>query len=168
VLDTGAIVTARLRLTPLDEPDADVMVDVLNDGRMHTFTGGAPLSREQLRARYSRLAVGRSANGKELWFNWIVRVEGAQPVGVMQATVTVDRGQADVAWEVGVPWQGRGYASEAAAAVVAWLVSNGVGDVRALVHPDHTASARVAARAGLAITTELVDGERVWRRRPGG
>jgi hypothetical protein len=36
--------------------------------------------------------------------------------------------------------------------------------VRALIHLDHAASARVAARAGLEPTSELVDGEVVWRR----
>jgi RimJ/RimL family protein N-acetyltransferase len=163
VLTDGQIVTGRLVLTPLAERDADAMVDVLGDQRMHTFTGGAPLSLEQLRTRYRHLAVGHSPDGAELWFNWIVRVDGGQPVGVVQATVAADGTRADVAWEIGVPWQGRGYASAAAAAVVRWLVAGGVGEVRALVHPEHEASARVAARAGLQVTTELVDGELVWR-----
>jgi RimJ/RimL family protein N-acetyltransferase len=166
MLTVEELVTERLRLTPLAERDAEVMVDVLGDERMHTFTGGAPLSREQLQARYRRLVVGRSADGTELWFNWIVRVDGVQPVGVMQATVTVDGTRADIAWEIGVPWQGRGYASAAAAAVVGWLVAGGVGEVRALIHPEHEASARVAARAGLEATSELVDDELVWRLRP--
>ena len=61
-------------------------------------------------------------------------------------------------------WQGRGIASDAAAAVVDWLVGEGVPVVRAFVHPDHGASAAVAARAGLAPTTELIDGEVMWRR----
>jgi RimJ/RimL family protein N-acetyltransferase len=166
VLTAQPLVTDRLLLTPLTEQDADAMVDVLGDERMHTFTGGEPQSLEQLRARYRHLVVGRSADGTELWFNWIVRVEQSQPAGVMQATVTVDATRADVAWEIGVPWQGRGFASEAASAVVGWLLGSGVGEVRALVHPEHQASAHVAARAGLAATTELVDGEVVWRLRP--
>jgi RimJ/RimL family protein N-acetyltransferase len=160
------IVTEQLRLTPLVEQDADAMVDVLGDERMHTFTGGEPLSLEQLRTRYRHLAAGHSPDGAELWFNWIVRVDGGQPVGVIQATVAADGSRADVAWEIGVPWQGRGHASEAAAAVVHWLVAGGVGEVRAMVHPEHEASARVAARAGLTATTELVAGESVWRLRP--
>ena len=142
------------------------MCEVLGDEQMHTFTGGAPLSTDQMRARYHRLVVGQSRDGTELWFNWIVRLDPAQPVGAMQATVAADRTRAEVAWEIGVPWQGHGYASEAAAAVVRWLVDSGVTDVRAMIHPAHLASARVAARAGLTPTTEVVDGELVWRLSP--
>jgi len=163
VLSAERLVTGRLVLTPLIEQDADVMVEVLGDEQMHTFTGGAPLSLDQLRSRYRRLVAGRSSDETELWFNWIVRLGGAQPVGVLQATVTADGTRADVAWEIGVPWQGHGYASEAATALVRWLIDSGLTDVRAHIHPEHLASARVAARAGLAPTTDLVEGEVVWR-----
>lgn len=158
------IVTERLTLSPLVEGDADAMVEVLADERMYVFTGGSPPSLDLLRSRYRQLAVGHSSTGSERWFNWIVRIDGAQPVGVVQATVDVDGPRADVAWEIGVPWQGRGYATESATAVVDWLVASGIDDVRANIHPDHVASAAVAARAGLEPTTQLVDGEVVWRR----
>ena len=62
----------------------------------------------------------------------------------MQATVAADGSSADVAWEIGVAAQGKGMASEAATAVVGWLIDNGVRDIRALIHPEHTASAVVA------------------------
>ena len=90
VLSAERLVTGRLVLTPLIEQDADVMVEVLGDEQMHTFTGGVPLSLDQLRSRYRRLVAGRSSDATELWFNWIVRLGGAQPVGVLQATVTAD------------------------------------------------------------------------------
>jgi len=143
------------------------MVDVLADERMYEFTGGTPPSLDELRARYRRLVVGRSVDGRELWFNWIVRMAGQEvPIGVLQATVAADGSSADVAWEIGVQWQGRGIASEAAAAVVGWLVHHDVTVIRALVHPDHGASATVAARAGLERTDDVVDGETVWARPP--
>jgi RimJ/RimL family protein N-acetyltransferase len=156
--------TRRLTLTPLDPDDADAMVDVLNDERMYEFTGGQPLTLDQLRWRYRRLAVGHSSDQTEQWLNWIVRMTVDQdPVGALQATVSVDGASADVAWEVGVPWQRRGIASEAATAVVDWLIAHDVSQVRALIHPRHVASTRVAARAGLEPTEERVDGEVVWR-----
>jgi RimJ/RimL family protein N-acetyltransferase len=83
----------------------------------------------------------------------------------MQATVTSDGLSADVAWEVGVASQGKGFASEAATAVVGWLIEQGVLNVRALIHPEHVASAVVASRAGLSATDECVGDEIVWRRR---
>ena len=70
---------------------------------------------------------------------------------------------ASVAWTIGVPWQGHGYAGEAAAALVQWLVGLGIEVVEANVHPDHHASGAVAARAGLTPTSEVSDGEVIWR-----
>ncbi len=142
------------------------MVDVLADQRMHEFTGGHPPSLKDLRSRYQSLESGRSPEGHEAWLNWIVRLhDDVQPVGVMQATVTSDGLSADVAWEVGVASQGKGFASEAATAVVGWLIEQGVLNVRALIHPEHVASAVVASRAGLSATDECVGDEIVWRRR---
>ena len=61
-------------------------------------------------------------------------------------------------------WQGRGYAVEAASALVAWLRERGVAEIRAHIRPGHAASARVAERIGLAPTGELDDeGEQIWR-----
>jgi RimJ/RimL family protein N-acetyltransferase len=161
----STIWTARLRLDPLTTDDADGMMAVLGDERMYEFTGGTPPTLDELRARYRRLAVGRSSDGTELWFNWIVRLrEDAEPIGVIQATVAADGLAADVAWEIGVPWQGHGIASEATVAVVDLLFSQGVATIDAHIHPDHHASAGVAANAGLAPTQHTVDGERVWRR----
>ena len=164
-LPAATILTARLRLRPLVAEDADEMVAVLKDPRMHEFTGGQPLGLDDLRERYRRLTVGHSADGTEQWFNWIVRFSADdQAVGVMQATVTDDGSTADVAWEVGVPWHGQGIASEAAAGMIEWLVGHGVGTISACIHPDHQASARIASRVGFVATTETTDGEVVWRR----
>ena len=164
-LTPGIITTERLSLAPLTVEDADEMITVLDDARMYEFTGGRPPSLDQLRERYRRLAVGQSADGSQQWLNWIVRLAADDvAVGVMQATVVAAGTAADVAWEVGVPWQGLGIASEAAGAVVEWLLAQGVDAITACIHPDHQASGRVAERAGLSPTSEHVDGETVWRR----
>lgn len=164
-LAASTLVTERLTLTPLVEDDATVMVEVLGDVRMHEFTGGTPRTLDELRSRYRRLAVGRSGDHREWWFNWIVRMTAdAAAVGVLQATVAADGTSADVAWEIGMPWQGHGFASEAAIAVVDWLIDHDVAQISANIHPDHVASTRVADRAGLRPTQEMDDGELVWRR----
>jgi RimJ/RimL family protein N-acetyltransferase len=132
---------------------------------MYPFTGDPNPTLEDVRARYRRLAVGRSDDGRREWRNWIVRRrDDGQPVGAVQATIDEGGLHALVAWDIGVAWQGRGYATEAAQAVVAWLDERGIAIVEACVHPAHIASARVATRAGFLVTDEIVDGERVWRR----
>jgi RimJ/RimL family protein N-acetyltransferase len=176
------ITTARLDLGPLRVEDAPEMVGVLGDPALYRFIGGGPPTLAELTRRYRAQVGGRSADGRERWHNWIVRERrGGVAMGFVQATVTDGAApgaapgdgdaadgagplEAEVAWLIGTPWQGRGYASEAAAALVAWLGAAGVGSIVAHVHPDHHGSAAVARRAGLEPTEVFVDGERAWRR----
>lgn len=100
----STITTPRLRLDGLQPDDADTMMPVLDDERLHEFTGGEPLGLEQLRRRYGFLAAGRSPDGAELWLNWIVRrLPECEPIGTVQATVVADGAEADIAWIIGVP-----------------------------------------------------------------
>jgi len=161
---TPRLDTEHLDLVPLAETDADEMSIVLADPTLYAFIGGEPPDPRALRERFARLVVGHSADGTEDWHNWIVRTTGdGVAVGTVQATIHPGSRSAEIAWVIGVPWQGRGYASEAAQAVVAWLAGRRVSTIVAHVHPDHAASAAVAARAGLLATDEIHDGERVWR-----
>ena len=53
------------------------------------------------------------------WLNWVVRVDDeGRLAGYVQATVAAGRA-AELAWAVGVAWQGRGIAVEAAGAMKA-------------------------------------------------
>lgn len=158
-------VTERLTLTPLTVADADSMVEVYADQRMYQFTGGVPPSAAQLHERFERLAVGWNHDRSEQWCNWIVRLHDRPiPVGAVQSTIAADLAWAAVAWEIDINHQGRGCAGEAAWALVDWLLASGVARITATIHPDHVASARVAARAGLVATDEVDDGEIVWHR----
>ncbi|MDP9463412.1 MAG: GNAT family N-acetyltransferase [Actinomycetota bacterium] len=161
----ASIATERLVLDPLRVEDADEMVTVLGDPALHEFTGGRPATLDELRVRYAALMRG-SGSATELWLNWVVRcTTDAAAVGTVQATVLNPDSQpsALVAWTIGSPWQGRGYAGEAALGLVHWLKTHGVAPIVAHVHPDHKASAAVAAGAGLQVTSDVVDGETVWR-----
>lgn len=162
----GRLRTARLDLVPLGPADATEMVTVLAAEELYAFIGGGAPSVDQLRSRYQRLAVGGSADGNQEWHNWIVRLRpGGEAIGTVQATILDDGRRAAVAWVIGVPWQGRGFAGEAATALVAWLEERDVDVISAHIRPGHTASERVAVRAGLAPTEEIDhDGERVWYR----
>jgi RimJ/RimL family protein N-acetyltransferase len=158
--------TGRLRLDAVCPDDAEEMAVVLGDPRLHEFTGGAPLTALELRSQYQRWAAGSGKPG-ELWLNWVVRLRATgEAVGFVQATVTRLPGRrpaAEVAWVIGVPWQGRGFAAEAAGALVRWLIEGGVATVTACIHPQHHASERVAERCGFTLTSGMIKGERVWR-----
>jgi RimJ/RimL family protein N-acetyltransferase len=152
--------TERLALLPLRVEYAEAMAKVLADPELYTFTGGEPPTSTALEARYKRQLAGPEAQG-ESWLNWVISSpENDELIGYVQATATTD--EAEIAWVLGTAWQGRGYAKEAAVGLVAWLKDQGADRIIAHVHPDHTASAAVAAAAGLQRTDHLDDGEHLW------
>jgi RimJ/RimL family protein N-acetyltransferase len=161
-----ALETERLSLEPLRVEHAEEMAPLLGDPRLHTFTGGEPPTLQELRDAYERRVLGHSADETQQWLNWIVRERsGGQAVGGMQATITPasDGFSAELAWVIAAAHQRRGYAREAAAAMVGWLRQQGAARLTADIHPDHEASMRVARALGLSLSGEVVaDGELRW------
>lgn len=159
------LATPRLLLEPLRTAHTAELLPVLADPALYAFTGGTPPTADELRARHARQVAGVSPDGAQGWLNWVLRLRDTGAVaGFVQATPTRDGDvlTADLAWLVGTAVQGRGLASEAAAAVVAALRGGGVTRFGAWVHPDHAASGAVARRCGLAPTGEVRDGEVRW------
>jgi RimJ/RimL family protein N-acetyltransferase len=160
------ITTRRLDLLPLLVEHAEEMAAVLSDPALHTFTGGTPDSPQALRSRYQRMTAG-SPDPAVTWLNWVIRLcDEACLTGTVQATISpsVDGPIAEIAWVAGTAWQGRGLATEAAQGLVGWLGRQRIPTVIAHIHPDHQASAAVAAAAGLTPTDQWHDGEIRWRR----
>lgn len=162
---TPQLQTARLVLSPLKPADAHEMIEVLAEPVLYEFTGGRPPSLEELEARYRAQVAGPLA-GDQVWHNWILRLIPSQiAIGFVQATMIGNA--SDVAWLIGTRWQGQGYATEAVIEMCRWLTSNGAERLTAHIHPDHLASERVAAAAGLQPTDEIDDeGEVVWATPP--
>lgn len=164
------LLTDRLELLPVTAADAEELAEVFVDERMYRFTGGHPDTLEERRATYARIEAGH-ANDQDATAqrNWTVRRRAdGQAVGMLQAVFADGGRSVEIAWAVGVPWQGQGIASEAAQAVVAWLEARGVQTITAHINPDHHASIAVARRAGLHPTGEFRDHrgirEQLWRR----
>lgn len=160
--ETVAIRTDHLLLDPLRLSDAAPMVTVLGDLELYRFTGGTPPTSAELERRYAAQIAG-SSDEDEVWHNWIVRLPAGNAIGFVQATVT--GGTADVAWLIGVASQGRGHGREASAAVCAWLVSTGVDELFAHIHPEHSASQQLATAIGFIPSGGRDDdGEDIWTR----
>lgn len=159
----------RLVLEPLRVEHADELAPVLDDPELHRFIGGSPATVEELRARFERQVAGCSPDGRARWLNWVVRERGtARVLGTVQATVKTDAAgsTADLAWVIGTPHQGNGFATEAATTMAEWLRSQGIERLRANIHPRHGASIGVARSIGLEWTGTIVDGERRWESPP--
>lgn len=155
----------RLSLHPLTVDDADEMVGVLADRSLYRYTGNEPPpTLDELRGRYAAQSRGPRPPWTDVWANWIVRADGVA-VGYVQATVMPEAGSAEIAWVIGTAHQGRGFATEAAAAMVDALLGSGVRVLRAYIHPKNEPSRRVAAKLGLTkLDGHMFDGEDTWER----
>lgn len=155
--------THPIALRPLRVEDAPAMARVLADPALYAFTGGEPPTVEDLTRRYTTQTRGGSTDGTETWVNEIVVLAtDGRPIGYVQATLPHDGGPAEVAWVIGTPWQGQGFARRAAELLVAGLRARGVERALAHIHPHHVASQRIARHLGLAPTDTVVDGEVRW------
>lgn len=156
---TERLITDRLVLAPLDEDDAPDMVRALLDGSWSAVTGDGPAGLPGFQARYRDHATAQRAIG-EVWHDWVIELgSSGGAIGVVQATVS--NRVARITWMVAPAWQRRGYATEAATAMVNWLRNHEVDRLTALVHPDHVASCRIAAAVGLSPSDRVDDDGRV-------
>lgn len=87
----------------------------MSDASLYTFIPQEPPTLEALLARYRRLEGRGSADGRERWLNWAVRL-GEDYVGLVELTLTSERGS--LAYFVFAPWQRRGIAREACEAML--------------------------------------------------
>jgi len=167
--DPDPLTSARLLLEPLTHGAevAGEMVAVLSDPSLYVHTGGGPPDLAELRNRYARQSRGVSPDGREVWFNWIVRTRSTgDAVGYVQVSLVQETGVADLAWVIGTPFQRRGYATEAARLVVEWLSTRpDVRRVTAHIGRANIASQDVARRLDLKETTRTEGGEVVWEAR---
>ena len=147
--------TERLELRPLVADDADDLAELLEEPDLREWLVSADVA--ALRARFARWEARRSPDGSAAWLNWVIR-DGGRAVGWVQATLVGSA--AEVAYAMLASRRRRGYGAEAVRAVVEWL---DVASVEAHIAPANAGSAAVARAAGLRPTSELHDGEVVWR-----
>jgi RimJ/RimL family protein N-acetyltransferase len=138
------------------------MYPILADTALYHFTGGRPPeSMEAVQRWFADLESRESPDATQQWLTWIVQLkEQNTPIGYVQATITGC--QADIAWLIGIGWQGRGYAKEAVALLTARLKQHAVKQLTAYIHPGHKASQRVATSIVLLRTEASQEGEEIW------
>src|SRR3972149_7019 len=139
--------TERLVLDPPQTRHAALLFDTLSDTALYTYIPQKPPKTvEALAERYARLEVGRSASGNEIWLNFALRkLEDDTYLGTVQATITGKR--AFIAYDLGSPHWGQGYASEAVRAVIGHLFSvYGLEGIRAETDTRNARSAGLLKR----------------------
>jgi ribosomal-protein-alanine N-acetyltransferase len=168
-----AIITPRLQLLPLAPADILALID-----GVHQFEKqfGVPVA-EGLRELFvsgdvspAWIAGLRSATAADPWLHGFALVDqnSRSMIGTAGFKGPPDEaGMVEIGYGVAASQQGRGYATEAAAALVEFASNDGrVGVVRAHTLPTNNASTRVLEKCGfkrLGEVTDPDDGLLVWR-----
>jgi RimJ/RimL family protein N-acetyltransferase len=142
------VATERLALEPQVAAHAEEMFLVLGDPAIYEYENEPPPSLEWLRDRFTRLETRRSADGRERWLNWVVRLRGDGLIGFVQATVDPNGG-ASIAYILSSRHWGRGYAHEAVRSMTDELVGRyGVRRLYAVFKTANDRSRRLLERLG--------------------
>lgn len=141
------LTTRRLELTPLDPAlDAPDLHTMLADREVHRYDTDARVS-ASVEETEDRLRLQVVANGGT---TWSIRLKGGPPIGTIG--VFADQGTPirGVGWSLASPYWGQGIMSEAARAVVPYLLAqDGVDGLEAWVDSRNLASIGVARAAGM-------------------
>jgi RimJ/RimL family protein N-acetyltransferase len=148
------LVTARLVLEPQMAAHAEPMYALLQDPAIYRYENEPPQSLDWLRERFRRLESRTSADGREQWVNWVVRLRDSELIGYVQATVC-EASPTAIAYVFASAWWGRGYASEAVSAMMEELVAHhGARTFSAVLKRDNLRSIRLLQRLGFARAAE--------------
>lgn len=147
------IKTPALTLEPQVAAHTEEMFGVLSDPAIYEYENVAPPSLEWLRTRYIKLESRRSADGREQWLNWVIRLQGSALIGYVQATVRAD-GSAMIAYELASAYWGRGLARQAVVAMIAELCGRyQTRELWAVLKRDNHRSMRLLERLGFSMAT---------------
>ena len=150
-LDPDALLhSARLTLEPIQQAHAAAMFDLWQDRDIYTFIPeDPPPTLDWLTRRYEKLTRRQSPSGDEAWLQWALRRKHDQVlIGRLEATVRLDK-TAQLAWLLGTPYTGQGYAREAAQRMLDHLRDEyGVHEVEVEIDTRNVRSLRLAEALG--------------------
>jgi ribosomal-protein-alanine N-acetyltransferase len=153
---TDELVTERLLLRPLRESDLAALAAIYADPAVMRFLGG-PRSLEATRTRLGWIIAAHREQGFGLWATTL-RADGTL-VGRCGLIVQDVEGQIEheIAYLLGSQWWGRGYATEAAAAIRDHARGTlGLDRLISLIDPENVASQAVALRIGMHHERDLI------------
>ena len=140
--------TARLRFLPMTPADIDDMADLLGDPEVMRFYP-APKSRDDVAAWISWNEDNYAVHGYGLWIIETLEGEFIGDCGLTWQDVN-GISRLEVGYHVQIAFQGRGLATEAAAACRDFAREHiGAAELIAITHPENRASQRVAEKLGM-------------------
>ncbi|HZX23939.1 MAG TPA: GNAT family N-acetyltransferase [Woeseiaceae bacterium] len=157
--------TRRLTLRRLREDDAGFLLRLVNEEAFRTHIGDKNLATDEQARRFIREGAW-TCQPKPGYGQFLVGSrESGLALGVCGLLYREELEVTDVGFAFLPEARGRGYAAEAARAVLEYGRGLGVADIVALVAPDNAASIRVLEKLGFGLRQQLRLGGRetmVW------
>jgi RimJ/RimL family protein N-acetyltransferase len=150
---TPVIETERLLLRPHRVDDFEACAAMWADPAVTRFIGGKPFSAEESWARLLRYAGHWTLMGFGFWAieeKATGKFIGEAGFAEFKRDIEPSLGGApEMGWVLASQVHGRGYATEAVRAAIAWSEAHlASSKVVCLIHPDHAASIHVAVKCG--------------------
>ncbi len=143
-----AFETERLHVRRLTLDDLDSFHEIWGDPQVIFWGPSSDLrtSEEKLRDLVARRISGVADSG---WFAVVRRADEAFVGDVVLEPASWAPMLPEIGWHIAAVHQGKGYATEAARALLDHARRQGLSDVWAKIRPDNAASGRVAVRIGM-------------------
>jgi RimJ/RimL family protein N-acetyltransferase len=145
--------TERLVVRPWRLEEAPRLLDILSRVEVVTWLGdGEPELMKDLDEARERIERSWATSAHPPRGRWAIEV---RETGVVVGSTVIDTlpnaeaGEVEIGWHLHPDSWGQGYASEAAAAVLAYGLAHGLPEVFALTHLDNYPSQAVARRIGM-------------------
>jgi len=166
-LDAPLLMTDRLALRGLTMADWEPYAAMWADRRVTAFIGGTPRPRDVAWPKFCQSAGMWALFDYGMWA--VIDRTDATFLGLC-GFAQYERGIEELAgfpengWAFAAQSWGRGIASEAIAATLAWADARGISETRCVIDDANAASVTVAQRCGYAPFAQLA-AARVFRRR---
>ena len=140
--------TERFYLRQWKNDDAEELYKIMSDSRVHTFTGDSPWTPERTNG-YIGYILEKDFKTLESFhaacvlkaYNSIIGLAGLNPYLPEQP---------EIEWQFGVPFWGKGYATEIGKAIIkAAFASTDIKAIYGMVNPENKASMKVMEKLGM-------------------
>ena len=155
------LVTERLRLRLQADGDVDDVYAWKSDPDVARYQLYEPLSREDVEGRVAEASIATRLENVGDWIELAIELTAeSRVIGSIYFTLTQDSG-AEIGWALTAAYHGRGYAREAATAVLELAFGRlELHRVVAELDPRNAASIRLCERLGMRHEAEFV--ENMW------
>ncbi len=154
--------TGQLLLRTFQDADVEPFMSYRSDPAVARYQGWeAPYSREAAAAFVQEMKFKPPATPGE-WYQLAIELEATgEMIGDCAFHVLEDGQQAEIAFTLSRPYQGKGYATQAVTRMLSYLFDGlGLHRVRAICDVDNVASIRLLERIGMRREAHFV--ENIW------